>query len=210
MTAAAAMSFASFEREAELHRRGAKLVCGIDEVGRGPLAGPVVAAAVVLDPARIPEGLADSKTLPKARREALYEEILASALVSVASVCAIEIDRSDIRKATLLAMVRACAGLSHIPCHVLVDGRDAPSFSCKADAVIGGDALIASIAAASIIAKVTRDRMMTRLAAAFPAYGFDTHVGYATAAHRNALDTHGPCAFHRYSFAPIKGRYMRG
>ncbi len=206
---AEARPLAAYAREAELARRGLRCIAGIDEVGRGPLAGPVVAAAVILDPDDIPEGLCDSKILDREEREALSAAILARAVVSIASVSALEIDRINIRQATLLAMRRALAGLAIAPEHALVDGNDCPALPCEAEAIIGGDALVASIAAASIVAKVARDRMMARLGQAFPLYGFEMHAGYPTPAHRAALDSHGPCALHRYSFAPLKGRYVR-
>lgn len=209
------VQLADYSRERALLAQGLRHVAGIDEVGRGPLAGPVVAAAVILDPDAIPAGLADSKLLARETREALFEAILATGIVGVASVSASHIDEINIRQAALLAMRRACAALSSTPGFVFVDGNDCPAFLCgrgspiRAEAVVGGDALIASIAAASIVAKVTRDRMMHRLARHEPAYGFDSHVGYATPVHRAALTNHGPCTFHRYSFAPIKGRHSR-
>lgn len=190
-----------FTREHALLARGIRPVAGVDEVGRGPLAGPVVAAAMVLDPARVPRGLDDSKALPAARREALYEEILATADVAVASVCAERIDAINILRAALEAMARALAGLPCTPGHVFVDGHMLPPWQGSAEAVVKGDALVASIAAASIVAKVTRDRMMARLGLSYPAYGFESHAGYATRRHRAALDAHGPCPFHRRSFA---------
>ena len=192
-----------FAREKRIMRRGVTPVAGCDEAGRGPLAGPVVAAAVILDPKKIPAGLNDSKQLSKNAREALFEEICATAHISVASISARFIDQSDIRKATLEAMRRAVLGLSLIPRHVLVDGRDLPALPCDGDAVIGGDGLSVSIAAASIIAKVTRDRMMERVGIALPAYGFEAHMGYGTKQHRDAIAAHGPCAYHRLSFSPF-------
>lgn len=190
-----------FSREAALLARGVRPVAGVDEVGRGPLAGPVVAAAVVLDPQRIPEGLADSKQLLPQRREELYEAILATSDVAVASVSAAVIDDINILRAALEAMRRALHGLVRPPGYVLVDGNMLPPWRGDAEAVVKGDALVASIAAASIVAKVTRDRMMARLGLHYPAYGFERHAGYATAAHRRALDSHGPCPFHRMTFA---------
>jgi ribonuclease HII len=190
-----------FSRESALLARGVRPVAGVDEVGRGPLAGPVVAAAVVLDPARIPAGLDDSKLLPAARREELYEEILATADVAVASVCAARIDAINILRASLEAMARALAGLPCTPGHVFVDGNMLPPWQGPAEAVVRGDGLVVSIAAASIVAKVTRDRMMARLGLHYPAYGFESHAGYATRRHRDALEAHGPCPFHRRSFA---------
>jgi ribonuclease HII len=190
-----------FVREAALLARGVRPVAGVDEVGRGPLAGPVVAAAVILDPLRIPQGLADSKLLPPLRREELYEEILATADVAVASVSALRIDEINILRASLEAMRRALAGLAAPPGYVLVDGPHLPPWAGEGEAIVKGDGLVASIAAASIVAKVTRDRMMARLGLHFPAYGFERHAGYATAQHRRALDEHGPCPFHRMTFA---------
>lgn len=194
-----------FDREARLLSRGVWPVAGVDEVGRGPLAGPVVAAAVVLDPLDIPAGLNDSKKLTKAARERLYEDIMTRALhVCIASVSAVDIDATDIRKASLTAMSRAVNGLMVAPRHVFVDGRDRPELSCTSDAVIGGDALVASIAAASIVAKVARDRMMTRLDHICPHYGFGKHMGYGSAAHRAAIAAHGASPWHRLSFAPLR------
>ncbi|MCG6116403.1 MAG: ribonuclease HII [Mesorhizobium sp.] len=191
--------------EEERIARGARCVAGVDEAGRGPLAGPVVAAAVILDAANIPDGLNDSKQLDMAERERLFAEILRFATVCVASASAAEIDGINIRQATLLAMRRAFDGLPSPACHVLVDGRDVPpSFALRGTAVIGGDARSLSIAAASIVAKVTRDRMMTRLCAAYPVYGFSRHMGYATPTHLGALRDHGPCPFHRMTFRPIR------
>ena len=191
----------------EMAARAAGLwpVAGTDEAGRGPLAGPVVAAAVILDPAAIPEGLDDSKQLTAARREALFTQILATASVSVASSSARRIDATDIRKASLDAMRRAVAGLDLSPRLVLADGRDVPpGLACEGRAVIKGDARSLSIAAASIVAKVTRDRMMNRAESCFPGYGFSAHVGYATAVHRQAIATIGPCRLHRMTFRPLK------
>lgn len=180
-------------------------VAGADEAGRGPLAGPVVAAAVVLDPESIPPGLDDSKKLSAARRESLFELILRSADVAVASSGPSHIDESNILRASLDALRRAVAALPRQPQFALFDGRDVPpDLPCSGKAVIKGDARSLSIAAASIVAKVTRDRMMTRAAGLFPAYGFERHAGYATAAHRRALAEHGPCALHRKSFRPIR------
>ena len=193
-----------FERERALYARGVPLVAGADEVGRGPLAGPVVAAAVVLDPGRVPAGLDDSKKLSAARREALYLEICASADVAVSLAPPARIDRDNIRRATLWALAAAVRGLPRPPAFLLVDGNDPPAVPCEVEAVVGGDGLIASIAAASIVAKVTRDRLMARLGAAFPAYGFERHMGYGTAAHGAALRDHGPCPHHRFSFAPVR------
>lgn len=202
-----------FSEEGRLLSRGLKHIVGIDEAGRGPLAGPVVAAAVVLDPDDLPQGLDDSKRLNAAKRAALHDIILAKALsVSVASLSARAIDASDIRKAALEAMRRACLGLTLTPDHALIDGRDvAPGLPCPGSALVKGDQRSVSIAAASILAKVTRDRMMERAGAVHPAYGFQLHAGYGTAKHRAAIETDGPIpGLHRYTFAPIKGRYNIG
>lgn len=190
--------------------RGFRHIAGIDEAGRGPLAGPVVAAAVVLDPDNLPEGLDDSKRLNAKKRDVLYDIILTKAVsVSVASLCARSIDRSDIRKAALEAMRCSFMGLILSPEHALIDGRDIPpGLTCPGSALVKGDQRSVSIAAASIIAKVTRDRMMMRAGMVHPSYGLEIHAGYGTAKHRAAIDAKGPVSgLHRYSFAPIKGRY---
>jgi ribonuclease HII len=190
--------------ERKLKRCGHGTIAGLDEVGRGPLAGPVVAAAVVLDLGRVPKGLADSKALPLDRREELFAEIVAVSQVGIASIPHREIDQRNIRQASLLAMCRALAALPCIPDLALVDGNDPPNLPCPVHTIVKGDAQIASIAAASIVAKVVRDRMMKRLAAHFPDYGFSTNVGYSTATHLSALSSTGPCPFHRRSFAPVR------
>lgn len=193
--------------ESHLQSQGFHFIAGVDEVGRGPLAGPVVAAAVILDPTYLPHGLDDSKKLQPRQREALYADILSCALaVSFASVGAISIDQSNIRVATLQAMARCVEALCLVPDYVLVDGRDVPpSLPCEAEAVVKGDQRVLSIAAASIVAKVARDRMMKAVGALHPDYGFEQHVGYATLAHRKAITTLGPLkGIHRYSFAPLK------
>ncbi|MGL4728549.1 MAG: ribonuclease HII [Bosea sp. (in: a-proteobacteria)] len=189
-------------------------VAGIDEVGRGPLAGPVVAAAVILEPGTIPEGLADSKQLSPARRTAMFDVILASArAVSIGSASASEIDALNIRQATHLAMRRALMALAAQPALLLVDGNDTAGLEgltgIPTQAIIKGDGKVAAIAAASIIAKVMRDRMMARLDESFPAYGFASHHGYGTPAHLAAIMGCGPCLHHRYSFAPMKERWQR-
>lgn len=201
---------ADFSREAALIAQGFGPVAGIDEVGRGPLAGPVVVAAVILDPRRLPKGLADSKALKPERRESLFEEIMALATaVSVASLPARTIDQINIRQATLEAMRRACLGLAVKPQSLLIDGNDCPAkLPCPAHTVIKGDASVLSIAAASIVAKVTRDRLMARLADHFPVYGFHSHVGYGTPQHLDALRLHGPSPLHRLSFAPCNGSVL--
>jgi ribonuclease HII len=193
-----------FTYERELIAGGCAFVAGVDEVGRGPLAGPVGVAAVILDLEDLPDGLDDSKALTAARREALCEVIYAKALaVSVVFGSVAEIDAHNIRGATLLAMARAVAALSLRADYVLVDGRDVPKgLRCPARAIIGGDALSMSIAAASIVAKVARDALMTRLDSAHPGYGFAQHVGYATPRHLEALARLGPTPLHRRSFKP--------
>ncbi|MET0170428.1 MAG: ribonuclease HII [Aliihoeflea sp.] len=196
-----------FRMERAAMREGVWPVCGTDEAGRGPLAGPVVAAAIILDPKRIPKGLDDSKRMSHAEREAVFEDILDKALaVSIASVSAHSIDRSDIRKASLEAMCRSVKLLCIEPKLVLADGRDIPpGLTCEGKAVVKGDQRSQSIAAASIIAKVTRDRMMTRTASIHVSYGFELHMGYATARHRTAIEAHGPLTrLHRLSFAPFR------
>ncbi len=189
-------------------RQGMRFIAGLDEAGRGPLAGPVVAAAVILDPAAIPDGLDDSKRLSEGRREALFAAILSSAIaVSVASRSAESIDRTDIRKASLEAMRRALCGLAVAAGYALADGRDVPpGLPCSAEALVKGDRRSVSIAAASIVAKVTRDRMLRRCDAHAPFYGLAGHKGYGSAAHRAAIGAHGGVArLHRFSFAPLRG-----
>ncbi|MFC7408325.1 ribonuclease HII [Hydrogenophaga atypica] len=180
------------------------LVAGVDEAGRGPLAGPVVAAAVILDDLHPIAGLADSKKLSPAKRERLYDEIRAKALCcSVAEASVEEIDRLNILQATLLAMRRAVEGLRLKPAKVLVDGNRLPPLPMLAEAIVKGDSKVAAISAASILAKVTRDRWCAQYHAEFPAYGFDGHKGYGTAEHLSALRLYGPCPQHRRSFAPV-------
>jgi ribonuclease HII len=193
----------NFRRERALIKRGIWPIAGCDEAGRGPLAGPVVAAAVVLDPNRIPKGIDDSKRLAAERREELFEEICATACVSVAVGSRERIDRDNILRASLWALARAVQALSEKPKHVFVDGRDKLNVACDCDAVIGGDGRIVSIAAASIIAKVTRDRLMCALAEVCPGYGFEQHKGYSVPEHLEALDRLGPTAHHRSFFAPV-------
>lgn len=180
------------------------LVAGVDEAGRGPLAGPVVAAAVILDERQPIAGLADSKKLSAARRDQLYDEIRAKALCCcVAQASVEEIDRLNILQATLLAMQRAVAGLRLKPGLVLVDGNRLPLLEMRAEAIVKGDAKVAAISAASILAKVTRDRGLELLDQRYPQYGFARHKGYGTAEHLQALRVHGPCPEHRRSFAPV-------
>ena len=181
------------------------LVAGIDEAGRGPLAGPVVAAAVILDPARPIVGLTDSKLLSPERREALELEIQAQALAwAVAFATVEEIDRINLLQATLLAMRRAVERLPMTPERALVDGDRCPSLPWVAEAIIGGDLSVPSISAASILAKVARDREMQLLDACWPGYGFAQHKGYATRAHLAALTALGPCPIHRRSYRPVR------
>jgi ribonuclease HII len=193
----------SFRRERALIRRGIWPVAGCDEAGRGPLAGPVVAAAVILDPNRIPKGIDDSKRLTAERREELFEEICATSSFAVAYASRARIDRDNILRASLWALARAVAALPEAPKHVFVDGRDRLATPCDCEAVIGGDGIVKSIAAASIIAKVTRDRLMCGLAQDCPGYGFETHKGYAVPEHLEALDRLGPSVHHRSFFAPV-------
>jgi len=181
------------------------LTAGVDEAGRGPLAGPVVAAAVILDELQPIAGLADSKTLSARKRERLFDEIRAKALACcIAEASVEEIDRLDILQATLLAMQRAVAGLRLPPRQVLVDGNRLPLLVVPAQAVVQGDRLVPAISAASILAKVHRDRLCLALHDAHPAYNFAAHKGYPTAEHLAALQQHGACAAHRRSYAPVR------
>lgn len=182
----------------------AGLVCGIDEAGRGPLAGPVVAAAVILDPARPIPGLNDSKKLSEKKREALAVLVRERAVAwAVAEATVEEIDRLNILHATMLAMQRAVAGLAVRPTSAMVDGNRCPKLDIPAEAVVKGDGKIASIAAASILAKTVRDAGMLALHAQYPMYSFDRHMGYPTAAHFQALEDHGASPVHRRSFGPV-------
>ena len=191
----------SFELAAKA--QGSSWVCGIDEAGRGPLAGPVVAAAVILDPDNIPRGLNDSKKLDAETREALFAQIVKSAKIGVGIGDESRIDRDNILAATMWAMAEAVQNLSDAPHYALVDGNRAPKLSCGVQTIVAGDARSLSIAAASIIAKVTRDRIMVALHDEFPGYGFARHKGYGTAFHHAALLELGPCIHHRRSFAPV-------
>lgn len=186
-------------------RRRARIVCGVDEAGRGPLAGPVYAAAVILNPRRPIDGLDDSKALTALRRDALADEIRSRARawsIGVATVA--EIDSLNILQASMLAMHRAVAGLSVAPDLARVDGNRAPMLSCRVQTVVGGDALVPAISAASILAKTERDRELCRLHEQFPEYGFDQHKGYGTPLHLQRLALYGACEQHRRSFAPVR------
>ena len=194
-----------FSIETKLLNDDRRRVAGVDEAGRGPLAGPVVAAAVVLDPNRIPFGLNDSKKLTERKRELLFGEICKNAHVAWCSASPAQIDTLNIRGATLYAMTKSVLALPVIADCVLVDGRDVPPDLVNyGQALVKGDARSVSIAAASIIAKVIRDRMMKQAAIQFPLYGFEKHKGYGSKVHRDAIRAHGPCSIHRRSFAPIK------
>lgn len=180
------------------------LICGVDEAGRGPLAGPVVAAAVILDPQQPIAGLNDSKKLTAARRAALAVEIREKALAwALAEASAQEIDRINILQASLLAMQRAVSGLSLMPQKALVDGNKCPVLACPVEAIVGGDGKVAAIAAASILAKTVRDALMQELHVRYPQYGFDRHKGYPTAFHLAALREHGISPVHRKSYGPV-------
>ena len=180
------------------------LVAGVDEAGRGPLMGPVVAAAVILDDLHPIKGLADSKVLTALRRDKLYDEIRAKALCfSIAQASAAEIDEINILQATMLAMKRAVEGLRLKPAKVLVDGNRIPTLVIVAEAIVGGDALVPAISAASILAKVWRDRWCQEMDLAYPQYGFASHKGYGTAEHLAALRQHGACPEHRRTFSPV-------
>lgn len=197
---------AHYRIERRLLKGGAVRIAGVDEVGRGPLAGPVAAAAVVLDPRDLPRGVDDSKALDAVAREECYERVMRKALaIGIGFASPREIDCINIRQATLLAMRRALAALAASPDHVLVDGNDGPAWEhARVETLIKGDAISLSIAAASVVAKVTRDRLMVRLDRHHPVYGFARHKGYATAEHRAALSRHGPSPAHRMSFAPCR------
>src|SRR5664279_5711627 len=196
----------TFRRERRWLNSGIFPIAGCDEAGRGPLAGPVVAAAVILDPARIPRGLNDSKKLDADEREALYEKICASAQIAVAFGGVERIDRDNILRASLWALARAVKALPVRPKFVFVDGNMKIDCGCECQAVVSGDALVASIAAASIVAQLTRDRLMKRLGFADPGYGFERHMGYSVPEHFAALARLGPTIHHRRSFAPVAAR----
>lgn len=201
-----------YTHEQRLQGEGYQLIAGLDEVGRGPLAGPVVAACVILDANNLPEGLDDSKRLTAAKRNILFDSIMDKAVaISLCSLSANAIDTSNILAASLLAMKRCVDALPIQPDYALIDGNKTPAgLPCPALTLVKGDQRSLTIAAASIVAKVTRDRMMQRVGAIHPAYGLEKHAGYGTAAHRHAIEEQGPVAgLHRYSFAPIKGRWLR-
>jgi ribonuclease HII len=185
------------------------LLAGVDEAGRGPLAGPVVAAAVILDDTRRINGLADSKVLTPLQREKLYDRIREKALCCAVGEASVqEIDTLNIFHATMLAMRRAVEGLRLRPVKVLVDGNRLPKLDVLSEAIVGGDAKVKSISAASIVAKVTRDRMLAQLHEEFPQYGFAAHKGYSTPEHLEALRTHGPCVHHRRHFSPVAATFV--
>jgi ribonuclease HII len=187
------------------------LMAGVDEAGRGPLAGPVVAAAVILDDTRRIRGLNDSKVLTPLQRDRLYDQIREKALCCAVGEASVdEIDTLNIFHATMLAMKRAVEGLRLKPAKVLVDGNRLPKIDVLCEAIVGGDATVKAISAASIIAKVTRDRMLRQLHDEFPQYGFAAHKGYSTPEHLQALRTHGPCVHHRKFFAPVAISVMMG
>ena len=187
-----------------------KRICGVDEAGRGPLAGPVVAAAVIFPNRKLaPEALNDSKKLTEKQRETLFDHIHQTALISVGLATSEEIDRLNILQATLTAMARAVADLPEAPDFALIDGNQTPPLPCPCQTIIKGDGKSASIAAASIIAKVTRDRLMRVFDADYPGYGFASHKGYPSAAHREALIRLGPTPIHRRSFAPVAAALLR-
>ncbi len=188
-----------FDREGRLPQP----VAGVDEAGRGSWAGPVIAAAVILDPENIPDGLNDSKKLSPARRTALMARLMEAARTGVGCAGVADIDRLNILEATMLAMARAVEALPVMPAHALIDGNRLPKLACRATAVVRGDAACLSIAAASIVAKVTRDRIMADLSRSFPDYGWQRNAGYGTREHARALRDHGPTPHHRHSFSPV-------
>ncbi len=194
----------NFDFEKAAQARGRTRIAGVDEVGRGPLAGPVVAAAVVLNPENIPAGLNDSKKLTAKRREALHDLIMETADVSIAQASVAEIDEHNILRASHIAMVRAVAGLTCAPDHILIDGNMTPrDLTISSETIVKGDALSVSISAASIIAKLWRDRHMVDLAQQYPDYGWDRNAGYPTAQHKLALEQFGVTPHHRRSFKPV-------
>lgn len=198
-------------RQASLAWDPLGLLAGVDEAGRGPLAGPVVAAAVILDEGKRIRGLADSKVLTPLQRDRLFDQIREKSLCcAVGEASVAEIDELNILHATMLAMRRAVEGLRLKPVKVLVDGNRLPRLDVLCEAVIGGDAKVKSISAASIVAKVTRDRKLAELHEAFPQYGFASHKGYGTPEHLEALRVHGPCVHHRRHFSPVAATFALG
>jgi len=189
--------------EKRIEREGFKLIAGVDEAGRGPLAGPVVASAVILKKFKFKAEVRDSKKLSARQREIAYEEILKKSIFSVGVISHKLIDRLNIRQATIMAMKRAVLNLSVLPDYLLVDGRVSIKLSLKSESIIKGDTKILSIACASIVAKVTRDRIMQKYHKSFPDYGFNKHKGYGTREHLRALKELGPCRIHRFSFKPL-------
>lgn len=201
----------TFEYETVARKAGFMAVCGVDEVGRGPLAGPVTAAAVILDPNNIPDGLNDSKKLTAKKREALYDLLMKHADVSIAEATVEEIDEHNILRASHIAMVRAIEGLETKADYALIDGNQMPrGLSVKSETLIKGDSLSQSIAAASIVAKVWRDRVMVTLSQQYPHYGWATNAGYGTKEHKEGLECHGVTPHHRKSFAPIHNILWQG
>lgn len=195
----------TFDLEAAELALGSGPIVGIDEAGRGPWAGPVVAAAVILDPDRIPQGINDSKAMDENQREQLYDAILAHAVAAEVGIGSVErIDRDNILAATLWAMGEAVRKLSEKPKLAIIDGNRAPKLACETRTIVKGDAKCLSIAAASVVAKVTRDRMMRDLGALLPGYGFERHKGYGTAEHKAAIQQHGVTEHHRKSFRPVQ------
>jgi ribonuclease HII len=196
--------FPNFKIEQDLIRNGCSIIAGVDEVGRGPLAGPVTAAAVILDPLNIPDNLNDSKILSSKKREKLFEQLKSSSAFAVAHVSPEEIDKLNILQASLLAMVNAVSNLKVKPNHILIDGNKVPAkLIGRATAIVKGDRKVLSIAAASIIAKVTRDKLMHDLASEFPVYGWAKNSGYPTKCHMNAIVKYGVTPHHRRSFKPV-------
>ena len=196
--------FPNFKIEQDLIRNGCSIIAGVDEVGRGPLAGPVTAAAVILDPLNIPDNLNDSKVLSSKKREKLFEELKSSSICAVAHVSPEEIDKLNILQASLLAMVNAVTNLKVKPKHILIDGNTVPDrLVGRATAIVKGDRKVLSIAAASIIAKVTRDKLMHDLGSEFPVYGWAKNAGYPTKCHMNAIVKYGVTPHHRRSFKPV-------
>ena len=206
-----ARSVPNLDFEIEAAENGFDCIAGTDEAGRGPLAGPVVAAAVILDPDNLPEGVNDSKALSVARREAVYEEVLSKAQVGIGEASVAEIDELNILRASHLAMERAIAALPLAPDHILVDGHIVPmAFRGRAQGIVKGDARSASIAAASIVAKIRRDLVMWDLAQQFPGYGWEKNQGYPTKAHKEALQNLGVTPHHRRSFKPVHNILYQG